>query len=790
MGGYNQADREAALAGFEAFLAKPVCREDYRDAFEEYWGPFSQRIDAIQDAHLLEMTMAALEFWFMFDFLVDDDTRMVDLYLQYHPELPAGQERYLRAMGETTVHLYEVSSIRPSVSLVLRDLMSDQQVEVRERLASQSLRRWDVIAARILPNGPSGATKIERGVLHIPRLRVPGLLQLMREERADYSDTPEGEKYFYESLPPLLNEYWVAPIIAPQLPTLVNFDGDPVVLTEMFFEIANREQLCAILDQAELFERGMEGAESWVWSGQGQQRGEDVCLGRIEFRDDRLVLATNSQERAERGRALLEGLSGNTLLRYLATTTSGPQFAFAEQAGDQARPLEANLTPETAAELQHVKEEYYQNHYRAWLDDSIPMLDGKTPRQAAGSEELRPRVVEMLKDLEEMYERSLADGEPGFDPSWMWGELGLEDEHAAPRRPPPLMGHESLEPSAPGLSQVALDLARAWRTRIDHDPAQAIDDEYIRQNLGVRRYLQRYQEKLSDESVTTIMETGVLLQHLEYMCNFEIQRRKVFWVDEALSWLFGTTDIEVTGEHFRMPFSSFALMFTDRYALGLGEKLLMGKHGSLLRGRKLEILTVYVVAATPASLREPDDEVDVRRTLKLAFVLDACIGIPPELDVVSLTIEPGATLDSTLVRDSRGVGTSVSAESADSIAVMARTQLCRLVANAILYITSAEARPRSLPADRESRNRSSDGPPISSENVVYLPGTIDITARQAVKQIRQAHNDGELLNRFLVRGHWRRANPSWKDQRPRWVKPYWRGPKEATIVEKQYRLKP
>ena len=29
---------------------------------------------------------------------------------------------------------------------------------------------------------------------------------------------------------------------------------------------------------------------------------------------------------------------------------------------------------------------------------------------------------------------------------------------------------------------------------------------------------------------------------------------------------------------------------------------------------------------------------------------------------------------------------------------------------------------------------------------------------------------------------------NWKDQRPRWIRPYWKGPDIATILERQYRL--
>jgi hypothetical protein len=42
----------------------------------------------------------------------------------------------------------------------------------------------------------------------------------------------------------------------------------------------------------------------------------------------------------------------------------------------------------------------------------------------------------------------------------------------------------------------------------------------------------------------------------------------------------------------------------------------------------------------------------------------------------------------------------------------------------------------------------------------------------------------------MVRGHWRRAAASWKDQGMRWIEPYWKGPDIAAVIERTYKLKP
>ena len=46
-----------------------------------------------------------------------------------------------------------------------------------------------------------------------------------------------------------------------------------------------------------------------------------------------------------------------------------------------------------------------------------------------------------------------------------------------------------------------------------------------------------------------------------------------------------------------------------------------------------------------------------------------------------------------------------------------------------------------------------------------------------------------IEKRFWVRGHWRRPNASWEDQRLRWIKPYLKGPEMTAIVERAYAMK-
>ena len=60
------------------------------------------------------------------------------------------------------------------------------------------------------------------------------------------------------------------------------------------------------------------------------------------------------------------------------------------------------------------------------VDEPIPMLDNKTPRQCAKSKTGREQVVEWLKYLENNeLRRAAGQGQAPYDSSWMWEELKL-----------------------------------------------------------------------------------------------------------------------------------------------------------------------------------------------------------------------------------------------------------------------------------------------------------------------------------------------------------------------------
>ncbi|MDX2448341.1 MAG: hypothetical protein QNK29_14215, partial [Desulfobacterales bacterium] len=123
--------------------------------------------------------------------------------------------------------------------------------------------------------------------------------------------------------------------------------------------------------------------------------------------------------------------------------------------------------------------EFHQMWLAPFINPVPDMLtrDGQTPRQAARSPELKPRIIEMLKDLEHHYEAELTRGRPGFDPSWMWEELGLESENPDSDHGGylPLTGFEAMERLVKGMGDVVRKIATGYRKGDYFDDTMILD---------------------------------------------------------------------------------------------------------------------------------------------------------------------------------------------------------------------------------------------------------------------------------------------------------------------------
>ena len=108
--------------------------------------------------------------------------------------------------------------------------------------------------------------------------------------------------------------------------------------------------------------------------------------------------------------------------------------------------------PPPGTSLETTQQEIMRAAERAFLDESIPALDHRTPREAAQDLILRPRLIHLMKQrVRSQDERNLETGQTE-DMNWMLQELGLTEIifDAPPQRPPPPRIKETLAEEAEG----------------------------------------------------------------------------------------------------------------------------------------------------------------------------------------------------------------------------------------------------------------------------------------------------------------------------------------------------
>ena len=462
-----------------AAIMKWAQREEWRDrlnaiiadhlepAFEQFDLEPDELPDLLGPGGYTQLIGCAFEDFATCDF-EPDGQNVIDDYLKRRGwKEPAPVRHYLEALRRSVMSLYEVVGTTPGRHFMARDLIrSGEPIQVRDKLASQGFAQWDRIAARMLPVGKE--VHMAGGVVPLTFEDSDTLLDEFTQARKSFARSvrrrakqegvPIGDIDQYPvadailgEMAPLFTQAWLIrslrSVLGQSMPNLVNFDGDKLIFSEARFPIqdpARSGEIESRLDGLPDLVRDEAEQPAWTWLTDAPPAGVmpgasssavmfktydeqgGRVLGSVRLEPAAVVLQTNSVERAERGKSWLGEVLGS-LVKAPLTAMQTPEQAMAEHAaaGDDHTPPEPPLPPEEMAALLHEVED---RHYREILSQPIPMLDGKSPKQAARSKAGRMRVVEWLKYLENgAARRSQAQGQPAYDFGWMWEALKITD---------------------------------------------------------------------------------------------------------------------------------------------------------------------------------------------------------------------------------------------------------------------------------------------------------------------------------------------------------------------------
>lgn len=210
-------------------------------------------------------------------------------------------------------------------------------------------------------------------------------------------------------------------------PGLCTTDGDNFVFVTAYYEVndfeAAKEKIRSIpgLDFPE------DGPDKIfaVWVVEKKEGPlPNVVYGNITLTSKRLALECQSYNRLDMGKDMLSKCMGKSIRHKLDKIQD---IAKLMEEGSGKRGKLQNKKSQIPKDVQNqVVAQFMEDHYKRWVDEKIPALDGITPRQAVNDPELRDRLIWLIEDIENMEEQKRRNGEYFYDVNKIRKELGLE----------------------------------------------------------------------------------------------------------------------------------------------------------------------------------------------------------------------------------------------------------------------------------------------------------------------------------------------------------------------------
>ncbi len=325
---------------------------------------------------------------------------------------------------------WEVRRVEPGVGVELLDLLTAETRFVHEVRGSRSLERWMVVMGSVV-DYPE--VSVLGGVHPRPLRPVESAVPLAEMRRALGVRTrrvpiarlraPEAQLASLQAWHRAVAEQ-ARQALAPRI--VHNTDGDLLVFCTDHFNLApgSRAEVFARLAAVpDAHPEQPDSVDVVVFSRPGNPMHaswDNTIVGRASFTGDRLMAETNSIQRADSLRRLIEQTAG-PLVRHRARDVRGLGELLENPPERPSKPLPV---PDQSPELQALMRDFLERHYDTWPDSHLPALGGRTPREAVESPRLRMRLVALLKDMERL-EGTKPEPER-FDVGRLWRELGLD----------------------------------------------------------------------------------------------------------------------------------------------------------------------------------------------------------------------------------------------------------------------------------------------------------------------------------------------------------------------------
>jgi hypothetical protein len=350
---------------------------------------------------------------------VRGDTLAALLLRREGAAMPPRQRSLLANLVACPSSLFEVVEVFRDQGMVLRDLLRRFTVRVRERKASTVVKPGWLLLTRVRRQ-PDGMPVVDMPLLEFRGGQRKPVDAWLAAQRGADPDAGLDPRAVLAELYRIWQRVQGEALARPALPTqLTNEHGDPLELHEGEFRCDGR-RLRAWLEAAPDWAveaeaggdgEGDDGPDVWIWF-EPRADGLRRVLADLQIDGDRCRLEVNSRERFDRVVAKLRKAAGAELVRL--DKVSGTKLMARARSRSRGRSRRGEIAPKALAEM---RQQALDAHYRAWIDEPVPMFGGRTPRAMA---KVDPAAV-----AREIWKTCHGESRVRYDARWMYAELGV-----------------------------------------------------------------------------------------------------------------------------------------------------------------------------------------------------------------------------------------------------------------------------------------------------------------------------------------------------------------------------
>lgn len=360
--------------------------------------------------------------WFLFNWRADPfaetgqiypESTIAEQYLEkYSNRLSRYEKQFIEEATMQAFSFWSVKDSEPGQWLLLQDILLDREIKVMDRQASQTVKDGAILFARVITINNTSVILGCASYMIAPHyaLQIQDFRQQMMRSPLAHSGQDLLQEYDIE----IRDLYFAIKESMFTPPEMHNTDGDVIQITRLHYQLD-----CSVADALEaLASLSMESADtllkhgvydsdselqsisfSWLKKGNKSLQGmRNTILGQIKLNPGSIEIEVNSQQRAEAIKRKVKRRLGNRAT-FLHAVIDNQKTLF-EQASNAPADRSEHEELMNIPEVQEQIRKMAQQHWKDWLDTPLPALKGKTPRQAAKTNQGRQQLEVMLAGFE------------------------------------------------------------------------------------------------------------------------------------------------------------------------------------------------------------------------------------------------------------------------------------------------------------------------------------------------------------------------------------------------------